>query len=78
MQTWSTTEDYHVRIRNLMTPSADGYCLQRGTTVVGDTDADVLTGSADDDWFFLDDDRDRATDLVDEVLGGDLEWVRAG
>ena len=54
------------------------YHLESGKTVLSDTQADILTGIAGDDWFFLDLDQDRATDLVDEVLGADLDWFRAG
>ncbi len=42
-----------------------------------DGSADVLTGSAGYDWFFLDepDGQDRATDLTDEVFADDLDWI---
>jgi hypothetical protein len=41
-------------------------------------DADVLTGSAGLDWFFFDQQHDRATDLKDEVFANDLAWILEG
>lgn len=77
MQRWTSGGGYLDRIRALIAEDF-AYHLRSGDTVLEDADADVLTGSAGDDWFFLDDDLDRATDLVDEVLGDDLDWVTAG
>lgn len=42
-----------------------------------DDSADVLTGSSGLDWFLFDDEKDRATDLKDEVFSNDLEWILA-
>ena len=39
------------------------YFLRRGVTVFDDGQRDRLTGSAGLDWFWLDTDLDRATDL---------------
>lgn len=46
-------------------------------TVSRDGAKDTLTGSAGEDWFFFDaeEDKDRATDLKDEVFADDLEWI---
>ena len=44
-------------------------------TVLDDGDDDKLTGSSGDDWFFLNVDDDRATDLQDEVFADDLDFI---
>jgi hypothetical protein len=54
--------------------------VEAGSDFVGTGRADqcpVLTGSAGIDWFFFDEDNDRATDLKDEVFLDDLEWILA-
>jgi Ca2+-binding RTX toxin-like protein len=43
-------------------------------TVFDDSSNDVLTGSSGLDWFFFDPDRDRATDLNDEIFANDLAF----
>jgi len=47
------------------------------STVSEDGAVDVLTGSADNDWFLFDedDDGDCVTDLNDEVFTSDLDWI---
>lgn len=49
--------------------------LHRGQTVTEDNEANVLTGSAGQDWFFFDPLTDRATDLNDEVFANDLGFI---
>ncbi|NUQ63575.1 MAG: hypothetical protein HUU20_13955 [Pirellulales bacterium] len=50
--------------------------LLNSGTVWSDGDVDILTGSAGLDWFWFDEpDRDRATDLRDEVFAHDLDFI---
>jgi Ca2+-binding RTX toxin-like protein len=51
------------------------YFLKLGVTIIHDQSADKLTGSSGMDWFFFDDELDRATDLKDEVFADDLDWI---
>ena len=46
-------------------------------TVFGDGARDFLTGSNGDDWFFFnpEEDKDKTTDLRDEVFANDLGWI---
>ncbi|MCU0963084.1 MAG: PKD domain-containing protein, partial [Pirellulaceae bacterium] len=46
-------------------------------TVLLDWERDGITGSSGLDWFFFDQERDRATDLKDEVFAGDLDWIQS-
>ena len=58
-------------------PLADptiGPYLQWAGTVLDDSEADVLTGSAGIDWFFLNRDEDKATDPKDEIFANDTQW----
>lgn len=81
MAEWTSDHTYARRIANLTgTGTGAAYAarlngsffLLAGHTVAADGAADVLTGSAGKDWFFFDDDLDRATDLKDEVFAE--EW----
>lgn len=78
---WLSDHDYQTRIENLSGANEDGLnegCfLILGETVVDDGHGDVLTGSAGLDWFFFDQDLDRATDLKDEVFANALDWILA-
>lgn len=74
MAKWTAADDYLARVRSL-TDAAFSYRLRSGETVLDDADADVLTGSDDDDWFFFDSVKDRITDAIDEVLANDSDWV---
>ncbi|MFN0051401.1 MAG: beta strand repeat-containing protein, partial [Planctomycetales bacterium] len=84
MAEWTSNRSYLLRIANLNgtgtgTPFANrlngNSLLQAGTTVVVDSDADLLTGSAGLDWFLFDSHFDRATDLKDELFSLDLDWM---
>ena len=44
-------------------------------TVKDDTDKDMLTGSADFDWFFANEDDDRITDLHDDAFANDIDFI---
>ena len=76
---WLSDHDYHTRVENLSGVSNgglnDGYYLISDQSVKEDSDEDRLTGSAGLDWFFLDQNNDRATDLKDEVFANDLDWI---
>ncbi len=66
---------YDERLQALTDPTAAVVLDQN--TVSRDGEADVLTGSSGDDWFWFDfnQDSDRATDLKDEAFAGDLDWL---
>lgn len=68
---WTSHYDQKTRIENLNS------LLVLGQTVVDDQEKDTLTGSAGDDWFFFDQDKDKATDLKDEVFANDLTWIQS-
>ncbi|HUG93562.1 MAG TPA: PKD domain-containing protein, partial [Planctomycetaceae bacterium] len=89
MAEWTSDRDYLTRIANLtgqgsgerangsifLIAADDPATIEDERTVVDDDDVDVLTGSAGSDWFFFDQNLDRATDLKDEVFANDLEWI---
>ncbi|MEX2173577.1 MAG: SBBP repeat-containing protein [Pirellulaceae bacterium] len=92
MAEWTSARDYETRVSNVSgTGTGDrangNYFLWAkddtvGTlaterTVFDDNSADVLTGSEGLDWFFFDQNLDRATDLKDEAFAGDLDWILA-
>lgn len=54
---------------------SSGSVLKRATVLDDGTDRDVLTGSAGDDWFFLNQDVDKATDLTDAAFANDLDFI---
>jgi Ca2+-binding RTX toxin-like protein len=74
---------YEQRIENLcghedlgeMDRLNGSYFLKLGVTIIHDESADKLTGSSGMDWFFFDDELDRATDLKDEVFADELDWI---
>ncbi|MEX0613176.1 MAG: PKD domain-containing protein, partial [Pirellulales bacterium] len=82
MDEWTRLDQtYQERIDHLTGANAsgglnDGYFLN-AAAVGHDDSADVLTGSSGLDWFLFDDEKDRATDLKDEVFSNDLEWILA-
>ncbi len=70
MEIWTSIDQYQTRTEDL------SHILMLDQTVLDDdADRDVLTGSSGTDWFLLDLDNDRATDLKDEVFANDLDWV---
>ncbi len=76
MLDWTRTDrSYADRVADLRY-GAVGVTLNE-TTVNEDHDADILTGSAGEDWFLFDhyDDRDKVTDLHDELFIDDLDWL---
>lgn len=77
MKEW-TRDDivYHERIGHLTNGGGfNGSARLNHDTVFDDYDADILTGSAGEDWFFFDSQKDRATDLRDEVFATDLDFI---
>lgn len=92
MREWTSARDYETRIRNISgvgtSPRAnDNYFLwanddTTGTlaaerTVFDDDDRDLLTGGAGTNWLFFDSDRDRATDLNEDVFANEFDWFFA-
>ena len=81
MDEWRRTDrTYEERVKNL----SDGGGLNgtvklvntgENRTVFDDDADDVLTGSAGLDWFLFDPNRDRATDLNDEIFANDLAFI---
>jgi hypothetical protein len=67
MREWTSAKEYAARIGTI-TPML---------RLLGDDDADTLTGSAGLDWFLADELKDRTTDLKDEVFSSDLDWIDA-
>ena len=55
----------------------DPLTAENEQTVYADGARDFLTGAQGDDWFFFDPDKDKdkATDLRDEVFANDLSWI---
>ncbi len=80
---WTRTDQtYEQRITNLTNgggANGDVKLLNSGAnrTVFDDSSNDVLTGSSGWDWFFFDPEKDRATDLNDEVFANDLSFILA-
>jgi Ca2+-binding RTX toxin-like protein len=84
---WTSAHNYQTRIANIkgLTEEQgiagaadrfnDDYFLRIGLSVRHDDETDKLTGSAGDDWFFLDQVLDKATDLKDEAFASDLEFI---
>lgn len=83
MDEWTRTErTYEQRISSLTNGGGANGNVKlvnsgTGRTVFDDSSNDVLTGSSGLDWFFFDPDRDRATDLNDEVFANDLAFILA-
>ena len=79
MDEWTRTDlRYLDRIATLQTGTRrDRNVRLNSDTVFNDSDKDVLTGSSGLDWFFFDQQQDRATDLKDEVFANDLTWILA-
>ena len=77
MDTWTRPDmSYRDRITKLTSGNGPALLTRGNTAIVcSDGENDVLTGSAGQDWFFFDKDRDRATDLKDEVFADDLTWI---
>lgn len=77
MAEWTRNDlEYEQRVTHLQSGGgSNGRFLLDNTTLGADTSEDVLTGSAGPDWFVLDSDMDRATDLKDEVFSDDLDFI---
>jgi Ca2+-binding RTX toxin-like protein len=81
MAEWTSDRDYEIRVANLTgddSATADrqnGDTFLNAATVSDDDEKDVLTGSAGSDWFFMDAQQDRATDLKDEIFANDLDFI---
>ncbi len=85
MSEWTRTDrSYEQRIENISgvesgstysSRTNGSHFLKYQETVLDDTDEDVLTGSAGEDWFFFNSDEDRATDLKDEVFANDIDFI---
>jgi hypothetical protein len=74
--TWVRTDlSYEERIASLLDATQRGGVYLGHGTVFNDADADVLTGSAGQDWFWFDATRDRVTDLHDEAFQNDLGFI---
>lgn len=70
MEEWTSGASYQQRVTSL------SEALVLGETVLDDAeDIDKLTGSSGEDWFFFDQENDRATDLKDEVFANELDWI---
>lgn len=80
---WTSDRDYEIRVANLSNGTGsdnrqNGNTFLRSggdATIFEDDDEDVLTGSAGSDWFFMDTQQDRATDLKDEIFANDLDFI---
>lgn len=77
MDEWTRTDKTaSERVENLRSGGGlNGMVVLDATTLLNDTDADVLTGSSGFDWFVFDTGLDRATDLSDEAFSNDLEFI---
>jgi uncharacterized delta-60 repeat protein/uncharacterized repeat protein (TIGR01451 family) len=89
MHEWTSERSYSQRIANLQGTNTGSWfdlrhngdifltLAEAGTevSVFTDDSEDVLTGSSGFDWFLMDLDQDRATDLKDEVFANDLEFI---
>lgn len=77
MDEWTRTDRCYLdRINNLRFGTGlNGSIILDNTTIFADDDADVLTGSSGNDWFIFDQNRDRVTDLNDEVFINDLAFI---
>jgi ELWxxDGT repeat protein len=76
MREWTGGNSYADRVHNVFWGFG-----QNGTFafyyggIYNDTSADVLTGSAGNDWFIYDQQHDRVTDLNDEAFINDLAFI---
>jgi Ca2+-binding RTX toxin-like protein len=70
------TRTYEQRVVALKSPNTlpGGVRLDASTTQA-DASADVLTGSAGQDWFLFDSVHDRVTDLANQAFDGDREFI---
>jgi CSLREA domain-containing protein len=89
MNEWISERTYEQRIANLNgTGSETAFANRRNgdvflkvgptgaeSTLFDDLSEDILTGSAGLDWFLLDGNEDRITDLQDEIFAKDLEFI---
>ena len=77
MSMW--TDDKEAVLRK---SDVEAYLLAEGLVVEDDHHRDMLTGSAGTDWFFANFDGDgvldKVTDLDDELLASDLDFILAG
>ena len=90
MHEWTSGRTYGQRVANLSNQTVSGTSRENGVyfllsdgserTVLDDDAADILTGSAGQDWFLFNADgdgtaRDRATDLHAAEFAADLDWL---
>lgn len=84
MAEWTSSRNYTSRIGRISDSGASGlgdFALVEGLTVVDDNAADVMTGSAGQDWFFAHLGAgvlDKITDLATNEFADDLAWISAG
>jgi Ca2+-binding RTX toxin-like protein len=83
MDEWTSDREFAARRANINgcgvgeRLNGDFYLSRARGTVQEDGDADVLTGGSagEQDWFFFDATRDRATDLSDDAFAGDINFI---
>ena len=82
MQEWTSGNEFSTRIANLSGTGSGGvnneyHFKTRGpdATVFNDDAADTLTGAAGWDWFLLDDEQDRVTDVTDKDFANAVDLV---
>lgn len=79
MAEWIQNNGYATRV-NRIRNSLAANSLIADVTVLDDNVADTMTGSAGQDWFFADLDRqakDKITDLSAAEFAEDLDWINA-
>jgi Ca2+-binding RTX toxin-like protein len=78
MQDWARTDFNNAARIALLRDGTQRNGVYLGAATVGDdASADILTGSAGQDWFFFSSTRDRVTDLHDEAFQNDLDFINA-
>ena len=79
MDEWTSSHSYQQRIDNLTLGIDPGRAngdtlLIEGLTVAEDADADHLSGTSGEDWFFHTPEQD-ATDMNDDEASADFDWL---
>jgi Ca2+-binding RTX toxin-like protein len=79
MDEWTRTDKTATeRVDNLRNGGGlNGSVRLDETSLLNDSDEDVLTGSSGFDWFVFDSNLDRATDLHNEAFTNDLEFINS-
>ena len=79
MDEWTRTDKTATeRVDNLRNGGGlNGSVRLDESSLLNDTDADVLTSSPGYDWFIFDAMLDRASDLNDETFTNDLEFINS-